>query len=412
VRPGTVTTVSRAGISERAYWRLESRPHADDLGTTITRVRELMEDTVAEQLVADVPLCTLLSGGLDSSAMTALAAGYRRRQGAVVRSFAVDFTGHAEHFSPELVVQRDIDTPFARQVAATAGTDHTDIVLDSVGLADPSLRERAIRARDLPIGHGDLDTSLLLLFARIGEHSTVALSGEAADELFGGYTQFFDPQAQRADAWPWIVHFRHQHDAELAMLTEELRNALDLETFWADSYASAIAPVDRIAGTSDFEHRMRKINYLHVTRSAQHLLDRKDRLSMAVGLEVRVPYCDHRLVEYVYNAPWAYKSHHGREKDLLRSAASDLLPRAVLDRVKSGYPATPHPAYLQAIQNQGADLAARVNHPVFELIRNDWLQETAHTPVDELPRTARKGMHLALGLAQWIDMYEPAITLS
>ncbi|MGW6659491.1 asparagine synthase-related protein [Rhodococcus sp. NPDC055024] len=83
---------------------------------------------------------------------------------------------------------------------------------------------------------------------------------------------------------------------------------------------------------------MREVCYLHMTRFVRILLERKDRLSMAVGLEVRVPFCDHRLIEYVYNTPWPVNTFDSREKSLLRHATKRVLPQSVLDRLKSGYP--------------------------------------------------------------------------
>ncbi|CAM5305480.1 hypothetical protein GCM10010329_60650 [Streptomyces spiroverticillatus] len=189
VEPGTVVTVSRTGLRRHVYWELTSTEHTDDRDTTVAHVRTLMDDIVRRQLVADVPLCTLLSGGLDSSAMTALAARQLAPSGERVRSFAVDFVGQTENFVAD-ELRGTPDTPFVHDVARASGTEHQDIVLDSHALADPEVRAKVIRARDLPMGFGDMDASLCLLFKAIREHSTVALSGESADEVFGGYLQF------------------------------------------------------------------------------------------------------------------------------------------------------------------------------------------------------------------------------
>ncbi|CAM5396767.1 asparagine synthase (glutamine-hydrolyzing) OS=Streptomyces tendae OX=1932 GN=llpA PE=3 SV=1 [Streptomyces tendae] len=195
VEPGTVVTVDRSGVHQRRYWELETRPHTDGRDATVARVRSLLDDIVRRQLVADVPRCTLLSGGLDSSAMTALASRQLGEHGEKVRSFAVDFAGQAENFIAD-ELRGTPDTPFVHDVARTSGTDHQDIVLDAQALADPEIRARVIRARDLPAGLGDMDASLYLLFRAIRDHSTVALSGESADEVFGGYLQFFDEEAR------------------------------------------------------------------------------------------------------------------------------------------------------------------------------------------------------------------------
>lgn len=410
VEPGTVVTVSPEGIRTRAYWSLQTRRHPDDRDASIARVRELLEDIIHRQLVADVPRCTLLSGGLDSSAMTALAARRLAAAGEKIRSFAVDFVGQSENFIPD-DLRATPDGPFVHDVAIHSATEHQDIVLKSDQLADPEIRARVIRARDLPIAMGDMDASLYLLFKAIRQHSTVALSGESADEVFGGYQQFFDPAARAADTFPWLVRFRQHFGDDDSVLTQDFTKALDLTAYVRDSYRQAVAGIQRLDGESDFEYRMRQISHLHLTRFVRVLLDRKDRMSMAVGLEVRVPFCDHRLVEYVYNAPWALKSFDGREKSLLREATADLLPQSVYERVKSPYPSTQDPAYAVALQNQAKDLLSTPSHRVFDLISRERLaRATAGTP--QISQASRRGLEMALNLALWVDLYSPDLTLS
>ncbi|MFJ9709084.1 asparagine synthase (glutamine-hydrolyzing) [Streptomyces sp. NPDC101234] len=410
VEPGTVVTVDRSGLHTRVYWRLETRPHPDDRDTTVATVRELLDDIVRRQLVADVPRCTLLSGGLDSSAMTALAAQQLAAQGEKVRSFAVDFVGQTDNFVAD-ELRGTPDTPFVHDVARLARTDHQDIVLDSGSLADPAVRERVIRARDLPTGFGDMDASLLLLFRAVRDQSTVALSGESADEVFGGYLQFFDEQARNADTFPWLVQFARHFGDDADVLRADLAKNLDLESYISESYRSALTGLRRLDGESDFEYRMRRMSYLHLTRFVRILLDRKDRTSMAVGLEVRVPFCDHRLVEYVYNAPWALKSFDGREKTLLREAAKDVLPQSVYDRVKSPYPSTQDPEYGRALQVQVKDLLARPDHRVFDIVDREKVNRAAHR-TELSTQAARRGLERTLDLAHWLDLYTPELTLA
>ncbi|MFF1636266.1 asparagine synthase (glutamine-hydrolyzing) [Streptomyces sp. NPDC058246] len=411
VEPGTLVTVDRSGLGRRVYWRLETRPHTDDRATSIATVRSLLDDIVRRQLVADVPRCTLLSGGLDSSAMTALAARQLAEHGEKVRSFAVDFVGQADHFVAD-ELRGTPDTPFVHDVARASRTDHQDIVLDSNALADPDVRAKMIRARDLPMGFGDMDASLYLLFQAIRAHSTVALSGESADEVFGGYLQFFDEEARRAETYPWLVRFGEHFGDDSDVLRPDLTNKLDLEAYIADGYRAAVAEIRRLDGESDFEYRMRRICYLHLTRFVRILLDRKDRASMAVGLEVRVPFCDHRLVEYVYNTPWSLKSFDGREKSLLREATADLIPRSVYDRVKSPYPSTQDPKYAIALQDHVKDLLASPSHPVFDLVDREAVQRAALRDTPQITQASRRGLERTLDLALWMDLYAPEVSLS
>jgi asparagine synthase (glutamine-hydrolysing) len=363
LRPGHTLRVRESGITERRYWALDSHEHTDDLDTTVGHVRGLLDDIVDRQLIADVPLCTLLSGGLDSSVITALAAKALAAGGrGPVRSFSVDFVGQTENFRADSL-RATPDGPYAHALAQHVASDHSDIVLDTGQLMDRANRDAVLAARDLPYGLGDGDTSLYLLFKAIRAQSTVALSGESADEVFGGYSWFHDETAVNTDAFPWLTAIRRGFAGDSkgeseALFSAELLAKIDLPGYQQARYHEALSQVPRLPGESGIERRMREISYLHLTRFVQFLLDRKDRASMATGLEVRVPFCDHRLVEYVFNTPWAMKTFDGREKSLLRAAARDVLPDVVADRVKSPYPTTQDPRYADAPVRPLLDLSA------------------------------------------------------
>lgn len=405
VEPGTIVTVDENGVRERTYWRLESTMHTDDRDTTVAKVRELLDDIVRRQLVADVPECVLLSGGLDSSAITALSAKELKDP---LRTFAVDFVDQAENFTPN-AMRQTMDTPYVHDVAKHVGSDHTDIVLDHNQLADLGLRRKVVGARDMPLGLGDMDASLYLLFKAIRRESTVALSGESADEIFGGYRQFHDPAVQQADAFPWIAIGDGPIDTIGGIFTPVLRSAVDLDTYMQDRYREAVAEVARVDGEDDFTHRMRVMSYLHLTRFVRILLDRKDRMSMAVGLEVRVPFCDHRLVEYVYNTPWSLKTYDGREKSLLRGAARDVLPESVVNRVKSPYPSTSDPQYGAAIQAHAKDLFGSGDDAFFAMVDSAALEHLVGLDPYTLAPIERTRIERVLNLAVWMDMYRPTI---
>jgi asparagine synthase (glutamine-hydrolysing) len=411
VEPGTVVTVGTNGVRTTRYWTLETREHTDDQASSVAHVRELLEDIVRRQLVADVPRCVLLSGGLDSSALTAIAARQLTETGETVRSFAVDFAGQTENFVPD-ELRGTPDTPFVHDVAEKSKTRHQDIVLNSDELADPEVRSKVIRARDIPMGLGDMDASLYLLFKAIRGHSTVALSGESADEVFGGYKHFFDPRAQQATTFPWLVQFGEHFGDDNEILTPGLTEALHMPQYIQDAYDTSVAKIQRLDGESDFEWRMRKVCYLHLTHFVRILLDRKDRASMAVGLEVRVPFCDHRLVEYVNNTPWSLKTYDGREKSLLRGAAGDVLPQSVVDRVKSPYPSTQDPKYAVKLQDNAREYLSDPGHPVFDIVRHGWLAKAVEADTPQITQASRRGLERTLDLALWLDMYNPTLKLS
>ncbi|WP_435213322.1 asparagine synthase (glutamine-hydrolyzing) [Streptomyces sp. bgisy034] len=406
VQPGGLLVLDRDGIRERRYWQLEAGAHEDDRDATVERIGELIGTAARGQLEADVPLCSLLSGGIDSTVLTALLADeLRLREGpdARIRSYAVDYSDQAERFTGD-VLRTGHDTPYAVEAGAFIGTDHSTVVLDPRALLDPEHRRAVVVARDSPIGVGDMDTSLYLLFGEIRRHSTVALSGEAADEVFGGYPWFHSPRALAADTFPWLLV---TGDEAAMPLNPEL--GLRMAEFRDDTYRTALAAVPHLDGESPAEHRQREMQHLSLTRWLRQLLHRKDRLSMARGLEVRVPYCDHRLVQYAFDVPWALKSFDGREKSLLRAAGAGLAPDSVLRRPKNHYPATHHPDYNRGLQ----DLArhALSVEQVRTLADEARVKPCLDTPPEHLEWGHRLRLERVVDLALWLDHHRPELAL-
>ncbi|REE96481.1 asparagine synthase (glutamine-hydrolyzing) [Thermomonospora umbrina] len=406
--PGELAVFDRDGLRRTVYWRLDAEPHEDDLDTTRARVHELVEGAARSQLEADVPRCTLLSGGLDSTVLTAFLADELRRTeggGARIRSYAVDYTDQAEQFTGDLL-RTGHDTPYAAEAGRYIGTDHSTVVLDPPALLDLDHRRAVVACRDSPIGVGDMDTSLYLLFGAIREHSTVALSGEAADEVFGGYPWFHNPATLAARTFPWLLV---TGDEAAMPLHPDLAATLRIGEFRDDTYRTALAAVPHVDGETPAEHRQREMQHVSLTRWLRQLLHRKDRLSMARGLEVRVPYCDHRLVSYAFNVPWAFKTYDGREKSLLRSVGTGRAPESVLWRAKNHYPATHHPEYNLGLQ----DLARRtLDEPaVRALVDEARLKPCLDAPADRLPWGERLRLERVVDLGLWLDHHRPDLSL-
>ncbi|HVJ41564.1 MAG TPA: asparagine synthase (glutamine-hydrolyzing) [Dongiaceae bacterium] len=412
VRPGQVVRINRNGITKRRYWKLEAREHEDDLQKTVKTVAELLDDIVRRQVVSDVPLCSLLSGGLDSSTVTAMAdRAILAGQGERIRSFSVDFADHGVGFVAN-DLHKSSDTPFVRDFVSHIGCNHTEVVLDSRELADPDLNRAVLKASDFPLSaSGDMFSSLYRLFQAVRTNSTVALSGESADEVFGGYSWFHDPRAVEAATFPWLVTTGATFDGA-QVLKPDLLEGLDLATFQADSYAEAIAEVPVLKSEDQSERRMREISYLHLTRFVQFLLDRKDRMSMAVGLEVRVPFCDHRLVDYVFNIPWHMKTFDGREKSILRAAARDLLPQSIIERQKSPYPSTQDPAYEKAVRDEVASVLRDRSHPATSFLNKKAVEGILTQPLGNISSLAqRSGLERARSLSAWVKDHDVVLDM-
>ncbi|MFE2549891.1 asparagine synthase (glutamine-hydrolyzing) [Streptomyces sp. NPDC059355] len=414
VVPATTVRFTREGRSTTKYWELKATPHTDDLDTTIATVRDLLEDIVERQLVADVTVGTLLSGGLDSSAVTALAARALAKQGVEqpLRVFSVDFTGHDNRFETNMQ-WADPDTPFAVEVAKRVGAEHIIVELENEDILDPEVRATVLRAQDLPVSTGDMEYSLLILCRALKERMTVALSGEAADELFGGYTWFHDKEAVELDSFPW--HHPFEKLGGMGALRDVgLWDRLGLTEYVKDRYTQALAEVPRLEGESGLEERMRERTYLNLTRWENFLLDRKDRMSMAASLEVRVPFTDHRLVEYVYNTPWAMKSFDGREKSLLRAAMREVLPDTVLDRKKNPYPSTQDRRYEIALREQVEGILVE-GAPVFRLVSEADIRKLLDRPVGSYavggPWSARAVLERLIEFNTWVTEYDVRVEL-
>jgi len=402
VRPGHVLRFTGSAVRSTCYWRLTARPHLDDLPTTIATVRELLERSVAEQVVSDVPICTTLSGGLDSSTIAALAArAVRARGGGRLRTFSLDFAGHAERFRASEVSDRP-DAPYAREMAAWIGSEHTEVIVDSADLLDEGVRAEVIRAMDMPAPAGEMYTSLYLLSQTIRKESTVAITGDAADEIFGGYLWFHDEWYRGATTFPWLAA-SHRMEMLTGLLDRDLVRRLDLESVCRQHYADALAEVPVLPGEDGLERRIREIGHLNLTRYLRVVLDRKDRMGMASALEGRVPFLDHRLVEYVVNVPWAMRCFDGREKSLLRAAVRDLLPASVLDRPKAPFPTTQDPAYAAGLRTRLAAILADEHAPVRRLMDAD-RAAAALRPPDHGARLGitRLSVDLAVQLDRWL----------
>ncbi len=361
LKPGYSAVYDRNGLSIKAYWKLESNPHTDDVEMTAMKIRELLKDTAERQLISDVPICTLLSGGLDSSALSALAANHLQETGkGPLHTYSIDYVDNDKHFQTN-AFQPNADAPWIKRMSEFLGSEHYAIEFDTPELVE-SLKS-AVFARDMP-GMADVDGSLYLFCREIKKGATVAVSGEAADEIFGGYPWFHREDSLRSDTFPWSLKLSSRVD----LLAPDFVDWIKPAAYVNNRYHEALAEVPRLSGETQQQNRMREMSYLNITRFMPTLLDRKDRMSMAVGLEVRVPFCDHRLVEYVWNVPWEIKTAGDREKGILRKALTGILPDDVLTRKKSPYPKTHNPNYLSAVKKWLLEILDDTCSPLLQFI--------------------------------------------
>lgn len=398
LRAGHSITITREGKRVTRYWKLESKPHTDDLDTTAGTIRVILEDTVRRQLRSDMPLVTMLSGGLDSSGLTAIAGKEFAKGGRTLHTYSLDFVDSDRNFKKDLL-HVDLDAPWVKRVSDYVQTDHHQIMLDSEELVENFLAP--LRARDLP-GIGEMETSLYLLFREMTKEATVTLSGESADEVFSGYPWFHQEAFLNANTFPWRVG-NTRYIA--ALLNPETADYVKPEEYVQARYQEAVAEVPSLEGEDELQARQREMSYLFITRFLPLMLDRKDRISTVNGLEARVPFCDHRLVEYLWNVSHQMKKADDIEKGILRRALKGYLPQDALYRKKSAYPTAQNPVYYQAISRWAQDILSDPHSPVRPLIDQQKVQGMidGKTTLDE--GQVIKGLEYLIQVNAWIEEY-------
>lgn len=406
LRPGHLAVYRDGDLQVHRYWELRSAAHEDDRPTTAERIRAMLDDAVRRQLISDVPVVTLLSGGLDSSGVTALAADEFRRQDKALATYSIDFVESAQHFQ-STPLHPSLDAPFVERMARHLGTRHRTIMVHPDELVDNVLQP--VHAHDYPTA-GQMSSSMYLLFRAIKPDATVALSGESADEVFGGYPWFHREAMLNAPTFPWMLAFHGPPQTAVDWMSPDLVEMARPADHIAAHYQQALAEVPRLEGEGPAAARVREMFYLNLTRFLPFLLERKDRMSMATGLEVRVPFCDHRLVDYVWNVPWEMKTTGGVEKGILREAFAGLLPEDVRLRRKSAYPSATNPAYDAALRGRTLDLLGDANAPILPLVNPGVVR--AHA---EDPEFGRSGVILVslferiIQLNAWLEDYQVRI---
>ena len=402
LEPGCCGVWEDGRLNVRRYWRLLDREHRECFEETAEQVRFLVTDAIRRQMVSDVPIGTFLSGGLDSSLITAVCGAEMAKKGEKLTTFSVDYTDNDKYFTPNKF-QPNSDGHYIRLMQSALDTDHHWCVLTPEELV--AELENATVARDLP-GMADVDFSLLAFCRRIKEKVTVALSGECADEIFGGYPWYRDPAVRDVDGFPWAQNTAFRMGLAVPALAMG-------EDYVRDRYLDTCRESDILPGTSPQEKRIKEMVNLNHRWFMQTLLDRKDRMSMFSGLEVRVPFCDHRIAEYLYGVPWEFKEHGGREKGLLRYAMRDWLPEEVLYRKKSPYPKTFDPRYLDLVTDRMQRLLEQKDAPVFALISREKLRLLleGEEPWPWYGQLMRKPQTLAyfLQLDFWLRHYQVAL---
>ena len=372
LKPSYFAIFNRSGFHLEKYWKLASMPHTENFAQTCDHLSFLLKDAITRQLVSDVPLCTFLSGGLDSSIITKFASDYCFENNlAPLDTYSIDYVDNDKNFVKS-DFQPNSDNYYINLMVNKLHTKHHSIVIDTPELAE--YLEDAMIARDMP-GMADIDSSLLLFCKNVKPYATVSLTGECADEIFGGYPWFFRDDALHSGTFPWSIAISERQ----TLLAPHIAKRVDLKGYIGYRYNESLSEVEILDTDSPETAEKRKISYLTLNWFMQTLLDRSDRMAMYSGFELRVPFCDYRLAQYVWNIPWEIKALNGREKGLLRYVSRKFLPSEIVDRKKSPYPKTHNPTYLAKVKSMLSDIMAKPNAPINSLLNRDYIMEILET---------------------------------
>ncbi len=367
VKPGFCGYCTDGKAKLWQYWKLRDREHRESFEETADTVRYLVTDAIKRQMVSDVPIGTFLSGGLDSSIISAVCAMEMESRGERLDTFSLDYRNNDRFFVPGKF-QPESDNAYIQLMEETLKSKSHWTVLTPEDLLN-EMRNATI-ARDLP-GMGDVDFSLLAFCRRIRKEVKMALSGECADEIFGGYPWYRDPEVRAFNGFPWAQNTAYR----AGFLSDDISYKIDAESFVNSHYLQTVNQCDILPGISSEERRTKEMVNLNQNWFMQTLLDRKDRMSMATGLEVRVPFCDYRIAEYLYGVPWEFKDYRNKEKGLLRYAMTGILPERVLWRKKSPYPKTFDPSYGDSVCQMLRELLQKPDAPLFGLVNKRALEQ-------------------------------------
>ncbi len=252
VRPGEFLACGREGLQKRTYWKLESHPHSDSYGETVEKVSFLVQDSIRRQMVSDVPICTFLSGGVDSSLVSAVCAAELKKQGRKLATFSFDFVDNQKNFKAN-AFQPSQDRPYVEQMVEYIGSNHTFLECDNKNQI--AMLYDSVKAHDLP-AMADVDSSMLYFCSQVSKKYKVTLTGECADEIFGGYPWFHKEECMRAGMFPWTMDLSPRKE----LLSEEFLEALDMDAYVKRRYDESVAETPRCAEDSPEEARRREIS--------------------------------------------------------------------------------------------------------------------------------------------------------
>ena len=322
-------------LSDTCFWKLDSVIHQDDYASTVDYTNYLIEDSIKKQMVSDIPICTFLSGGLDSSLVSSIVS--RNLKDKQLNTYSFDFVDNDINFKANSF-QSTRDRPFVDIMTEYIGSNHKYLECNNQNQIDCLFE--AVDARDMPC-MADVESSMLYFCRLVSRECKVTLTGECADEIFGGYPWFHRTEMLTRNTFPWS----YDMNTRTYLFKKDFIDELNIDEYVENAYESSVNECEYLPEENETETLRRKVTWLNIRWFMMTLLTRMDRCSMFSGLEARVPFADYRILEYVFNVPWEYKCHNSQTKSLLVECGKKYLPNEILYRKKTPYPKTYDPNY-------------------------------------------------------------------
>lgn len=396
------------GLLKERYWDLTTKECNDTQEDAIEQIHYLVTDAAKKQLVSDVGICSMLSGGLDSSILTKVAHDNIPN----ITTLSIDFKDNDKNFKANSY-QMTKDSDYVQIMQKYLNTNHKTIKIDNTELFN--LLKDSLIARDMP-GMADIDSSMFAFCKYINQSGfKVCLSGECSDEIFGGYPWFYKEHLITNKGFPWAL----SENLRSNLLKPGILKENELQDYIYSAKNNTLKNVEVLNKKDEFVNRYRNTNYLTIKWFMNTLVERTDRMSMANSLEVRVPFADHRIFEYVYNLPakmklGLYDNKIPVEKYLLRKAFEKELPRDIVYRKKSPFPKTYDPIYLNLVETKIKEILNNKNSKINNLINVKFVKNMIKIHGENLAEnlfgqlmTYPQTLAYLIQIEMWLDIYDP-----
>lgn len=373
VPAGNFTYVYNFDVSLVKYWDLQTYSNKDNIYTCINNTKNIVEKSLENDITGSGNLCTMLSGGLDSSILTYLT---KNKINTKLSTFSINFENNDKDFIAN-EYQPTKDSDFIKIMQSYINTSHINLTFSNKELFD-ALKD-VVLCRDSP-GMGDVDSSMYLFCKKIKEYGfDTAISGECSDEIFGGYPWYYKENLVGYNGFPWSKAI----DVRENIVNENIVNKEELYEYIQKAYKNTTSKIEHL--DNEDENRFKEICYLTIKWFMNTLIERTERISSCLDLDVRTPFASYKLFEYIYSLSSNFKlglvddNIIHIEKYLLRKAFEDELPKEIVYRKKSPFPKTYDPEYTKMLEDEIGNIIRKSNSPLLEIINVKYLFEMLNT---------------------------------